>query len=370
MNLYILHFKILIMKIIRNIILFFYFLIAAEFFLRLFHPIPMLPRYIIATDYGIRGNQPNVEYQHKTSEYKVHFKLNSKGIRSNHEIPYKKSNKKRILLLGDSFGMGYGVELENSFSEDASRYLIEKGIDNEVINLSVSGYGNAEELIALKHEGQKYKPDIVVLAFHDSDYKDNVRSNLFKLENDSLVKSADTYLPAVKLREKLFSYTLYRWLAGNCNLYSWLREIAGTFSKKILALRNNKIVKESAMKQESTNIARDSTLTNGIEISYADKLTVALLTRIKLVSEEAGAEFLILEIPRSIKRNEFISPIHEYVRDNIDNIYFVSPIPAFHEYDGQILYWEHSEGHFTPLGCKIVGGLLSDYIIKNNLFHE
>ena len=259
MNLYILHFKILIMKILRNSLLLIYFLIAAEFFLRLFHPIPMLPRYIVATDYGIRGNQPNVEYQHKTADYKVHFKINSKGIRSNNEIPYKKSSKKRILLLGDSFGMGYGVELEKSFSEVASRNLREKGIDNEVINLSVSGYGTAEELIALESEGLRYTPDIVLLAFHDSDYKDNVRSNLFTLENDSIVKSAATYLPAVKLREKLFSYAFYRWLAGNCNLYNWLREIAGTFSKRFLALRNSNKLKESALKENSTMIPGDTT---------------------------------------------------------------------------------------------------------------
>ncbi len=51
--------------------------------------------------------------------------------------------------------MGYGVELKDTFSETVSRILSDKGIKNEVINLSVSGFSNAEELLTLTNEGLK-----------------------------------------------------------------------------------------------------------------------------------------------------------------------------------------------------------------------
>ena len=365
------------MKIFKKIIIIIYVVIAAEIFLRVFHQMPMLPRYIVATDYGIRGNQPNAEYKHKTADYTIDFKINSKGVRSNHEIPYEKSNKKRILLLGDSFGMGYGVALEGTFLETAGRNLSEKGIENEVINLSVSGHGNAEELVALKSEGLKYKPDLVVLGFHDSDYEDNVRSNLFKFENDSLIPDSKTYLPAVKLREKLFSYPLYRWLAGNCNLYNWLRDYAGRISKKILAAARNDGQEENVKTEVTTtsiNENSDQLVENtGIETNqekYEDKLTVAILKEINQVCKDNGAEFVIIEIPRKIRQDLFLSPVDDYVRNNIKGLNFVSPLNVLYENDDKMLYWEREQGHFTPLGYKLVGNVLSDYILKNNLLHE
>ena len=80
---------------------------AAEIFLRTFDPRPMLPRYVQAGDFGIRVNMPNQTYVHHTPEYRVEIRTNSKGMRSNVDYPYEKpAGVKRIVVLGDSFGMG------------------------------------------------------------------------------------------------------------------------------------------------------------------------------------------------------------------------------------------------------------------------
>ena len=82
------------------------------------------------------------------------METNSKGVRSDREIPYEKpAGVKRIVVLGDSYGMGYEVTLEDSFLGVMERRLQESGIEAEVVNLSVSGHGTAEELITLKEEG-------------------------------------------------------------------------------------------------------------------------------------------------------------------------------------------------------------------------
>jgi len=87
-----------------------YVLVAGEFFMRIFAPQAMLPRYVCATDYGIRGNEPNRSYWHTTPDYRVNIRTNAKGIRAHGEIPYEKpEGVKRIVLLGDSFGMGYSA---------------------------------------------------------------------------------------------------------------------------------------------------------------------------------------------------------------------------------------------------------------------
>jgi len=86
---------------------------------------------------------------------------NSKGIRGKVEYPYKKSEGKiRILIFGDSFTFGEGV----NDTETYAYYLQEMLPDTEVINLGVMGYGHDQMLLYLKEEGVKYKPDIVILG--------------------------------------------------------------------------------------------------------------------------------------------------------------------------------------------------------------
>jgi len=335
-----------------------YVLIGAEFFLRILAPVPMLPRYICAAEYGIRANEGNRTYWHKTPEYKVHIRTNSKGIRADREIPYDKpEDTKRIIVLGDSFGMGYGVNLEDAFTSQMGKNLLSARITCEVVNLSCSGHGNAEELIALRNEGLKYDPDLVLLAFHSTDSGDNIRSNLFTLEQDKIVRKADTYLPAVKVRELLFSFAVYRWLAGNCHLYNFLRDRTAIIVKlEILpAIRS----------LSDRNITKSVIVTNTGTVPYSDRFTLALLKEIQRESLENGARLLILSIPIRRSRAEFVSPFPACEASEQFNVF--DPIELFKKQDGNMLYWERSHGHFTPLGCRLVGKGLAETILEFSL---
>ncbi|MGB5283615.1 MAG: hypothetical protein WBN29_03840, partial [Polyangiales bacterium] len=197
-------------------------------FVRIYAPVPMLPRYIASAEYGVRMNMPNQSYAHTTPDYKITIQTNSKGIRSDVEIPYEKPpGKKRIVSLGDSFLMGYGAHPGEMLLNVMIERLRAAGQDVELVNLAVSGFGNAEELVALQAEGMKYEPDLVLIGWHDTDLDDNVRSGLFELRDGELVRAAETFLPAVKSREALFRIPLYRFVAGNSQLYNWFRDKVG-----------------------------------------------------------------------------------------------------------------------------------------------
>jgi len=99
---------------------------------------------------GFTGTVDGVTYTH-----------NAKGLRDR-EVPYDKpSGRQRILMVGDSLTWGYGVGDGETFSDVLERSLP----GTEVINLSVAGYGNGQELLLLRHEGLRYEPDQVVLVF-------------------------------------------------------------------------------------------------------------------------------------------------------------------------------------------------------------
>ncbi|UCG57788.1 MAG: hypothetical protein JSU70_23350, partial [Phycisphaerales bacterium] len=253
-----------------------YLIVGSEIFLRIFAPEPMLPRYVCATEYGIRGNEPNREYRHTTPEYQISIRTNSKGIRADEEIPYEKPDGvKRIVLLGDSFGMGYGVDLEDTFSSQMKKALEKAGVRCEIVNLSVSGHGTAEQLITLRQEGLRYKPDVVLLAWHASDRADNVRANLYGLEEGRLVRRSETYLPGVETREFLFQFAVYRLLAEHSHLYNFARERTAHLVKyKVLpairGLSSPAKAAEGASEQPGTR-----------PVSYRSELAVALLRQIQ-----------------------------------------------------------------------------------------
>ena len=341
---------------IKLVFLMCYIPLAAEVMVRMLDPVPMLPRYVCAMSYGIRGNAPNRSYWHKTAEYKVNIKTNSRGIRADREIPYEKpEGLKRIVLLGDSFGMGYGVSKEQMFTSRMLYYLDTLyGIKAEVVNLATSGHGNAEELIVLENEGLKYNPDLVLLAWHPTDISDNVRSNLFRLTDEGLVRQADQYLPAVEVREKLERFWIYRFLAEKSQLYNMTRDWAGrTVQSLLVKVRSVKAKKEPEEKQQPKYSAID--------------LTAALLLEIDKQASESGAEFLVLDIPRRISRSEFVSKFPQEIQSVLGNI--VSPVDVFlDEGEGRKIYWERSHNHFTPLGCDIVGRMLAEHIVENELF--
>lgn len=349
--------KAIILKVLFALV---YCPIAAEMMVRVLDPVPMLPRYVCSTYYGIRGNEPNKTYWHQSAEYKVQVRTNSKGIRADYEIPYKKpKGTKRVVLLGDSFGMGYEVDATDMFTARMVYYLKEKyGMGSvEVVNLSTSGHGNAEELIVLQNEGLKYEPDLVLLAWHSTDIDDNPRSGLYDLKDGRLVRKAATYLPGVEINRKLHRIPLYPFMADNSQVYNMLRDWAGVTVKRWLTK-----IRTLSMKKPVTS---DSQKDNGLA-RYKIELSMALLDEIRNVSNKAGAEFVILEIPGRLSRTEFRSLFPHDVAQKY-HFRIVSPIERFADAKGRKVYWERGHGHWTPLGTDMVGEVLADYIAKNHL---
>jgi hypothetical protein len=344
-----------------------YAILAAELLFRVLSPVPMTPRNVAAASYGVRSNMPNKEYVHTTAEYKIRIRTNSKGIRAEREIPYPKPpGVCRIVLLGDSFGMGYGVDDDDMFSSRMVYHLREKfGINAEVINLSTSGHGNAEELIALRHEGFKYDPDLVLLGWHYTDLDDNVRSNLFKLtESGTLTREAQEYLPGVKEREFLARFPIYEYLAEHSQLYNFTRNWVAVKVKRWLAkARFHTSPKAKESQKSSFQISKIS----GSKKRYKRQLSLAILSQIQLECRERGSEFLILDIPFRKSKIDFVSKFP--LEGDYDSQYefnIASPIEKFKEHEGALIYYE-IDGHFTPLGCDLVGELLADFIYEKRL---
>jgi lysophospholipase L1-like esterase len=99
----------------------------------------------------------------------VDFQTNSRGLRDR-EFSYERElGALRILMLGDSLTVGWGVPIESTFSKRIEKLYAADGIDAEVINTGVGNYNTIQEVEYFMTEGFKYRPDIVVLNFFIND---------------------------------------------------------------------------------------------------------------------------------------------------------------------------------------------------------
>jgi hypothetical protein len=100
-----------------------------------------------------------------SSEFKTQVSLNSSRMRGENYGYKKEAGAKRVLIIGDSFIFGYGVDDDEILSEVLNRLFESSGKRVEVLGMGVDGYGNVQELLWLKKEGIRYHPDIVICQF-------------------------------------------------------------------------------------------------------------------------------------------------------------------------------------------------------------
>lgn len=96
----------------------------------------------------------------------IRVDINSHGLRGPETTYEKPPSTFRILNLGDSIVMGWGIRVEDTYGQRLESLLNDRGnsdLNFEVINAGVPGWSLDNALAYLQAEGLKYEPDIVVL---------------------------------------------------------------------------------------------------------------------------------------------------------------------------------------------------------------
>ena len=113
--------------------------------------------------------RPNVTGHYR--RFGATFTTNSRGLRDREHSLERSPGVRRIVVLGDSFAWGYGVNDHEVFP----RVLESRLRGSEVVNLGVTAFGLRQEFDYLKLEGAQYRPDIVILALCQNDiYRDGL----------------------------------------------------------------------------------------------------------------------------------------------------------------------------------------------------
>ncbi|MBW2524483.1 MAG: hypothetical protein JRI23_09920 [Deltaproteobacteria bacterium] len=96
-------------------------------------------------------------------EFDTLVRVNSLGLRDDEAS----LEQPRIIVLGDSFAMGWGVEQEQSFPE-----LLERELGRPVLNAAIASYGTAREIMSLRRLDCSAL-EVLVIQYHPNDFVEN-----------------------------------------------------------------------------------------------------------------------------------------------------------------------------------------------------
>ena len=100
---------------------------------------------------------------------------NKDGIRSNNILHnYSQKEGLRIAIFGDSYSHGDEVKFNNTIGNYLQNLLSKQGINAEVLNFAVSGYGMDQAFLRWQLVKEKFQPDIVILGVQFENVKRHI----------------------------------------------------------------------------------------------------------------------------------------------------------------------------------------------------
>jgi hypothetical protein len=180
--------------------------------------------------------RPNSQVRFVFNDFDVHVRTNSLGFRGPEIAQKKPIDRVRILVVGDSFTFGWGVEEGEMFGRVLESQLTAAGVPAEVISAGVPGYATDQHFIFLRERGFALDPDLVVIAVSANDVEELGWKEL-RLDDHRLPLAGTSRVRFINRRGemrfvngKLFDLpslplpdAMRSWLVDHSWAYGWLR---------------------------------------------------------------------------------------------------------------------------------------------------
>lgn len=139
--------------------------------LRLISPTEYLhPRYKFSAQYGLSLFENSVMIHGVPGKYKFKYTVNNLGYRGEVAATGGNDGIPRVVVLGDSYAFGMGVNDGEEFPAVLNKSL---GPGAGVLNLACPGWGLTQQIRRFYDFGLEYQPAAVVLQFCANDPEDN-----------------------------------------------------------------------------------------------------------------------------------------------------------------------------------------------------
>jgi len=185
----------------------------------------------------VRSDDPEISHLHRPGAQAflmgVDVRINSVGLRDREISVEKPAGTYRILVLGDSTTLGWGVPFDRLFTK-----LLERSLNAnppspryrryEVLNGGVGNYNTAQEAAWFKAHGVRLNPDMVVVAWFINDAEPTPRLSRNWLASHSfayvgIASTVDVLLRRIGVRPTYKDYYQSLYVASQTG---WLKSQA------------------------------------------------------------------------------------------------------------------------------------------------
>ena len=280
--------------------------------------------------YGLRPNQ-------RTVHVGVPVEINAVGFRENDYPVERRPGVKRIVVLGDSYTFGVGVDFEETFHKRLERSLK----NTEVLNFGVPGYNTTNELATLREVAARYKPDLVIVGY---------------VLNDAEVTPPEGAVTEKKTEARLLD-RIHLGLKDTSMLYRFVAprvgEVAKLFGARYAVGQTGRIIRSFEDDAPGWRESRESLLA---------------------IAEEArrlGAPTLVVIFPMMVDfRNYPLAPAHARIREFCEahKIPVIDMLPAFKDRNAAE-YIVVMDGHPNGRAHEIFATRILEYL-RNGARHE
>jgi len=299
------------------------------------------------------AHQPGQEGIFETPQFQTFVRINQKGLRDREHSYGRLNNIKRILVLGDSFAWGYGVEESKRFSQ-----LLEKSLGVETINAGVSGYSTDQELLWFRNEGIKYDPDLVILVFSGNDIGHNQQQLVYtiyykpqfvKEEGQLILKGYPA--PRTSPQGRFIYFISQHSAFANLSIQTYFN---------LLSLYGK--LKDNSAKASSSIDKISHPTRNSFEV------TIALFDEMRNIAKSKDAQFLIVATDRW-----WNNPSGETYQDFIDTVkaggFLVLDVESMPGFDSEEMLIP-DDSHWSKAGHEFVAEKIKDSIEKHRLLSQ
>ena len=312
--------------------------ISGETLLRVFASQEYIyPRWEFSSEYGSLLPRNQIMTQERPGQYKFSYQINQYRYRGE---PVPVSNgygKKNIVVLGDSYTFGHGVDDGNEYPAVLSKAL---GSEYDVINLGVGGWGLTQQIRRYYEFGQLYAPEIVILMFCSNDPRDNMGNNVTVADNRRF-----KFQPSRNDSNWIKKY-LANSIVQKSQLYNFIRNgLYHLFSRSNTGLALNQ---DNSKSKHSDSITKQETYYN------------ELLELFALDLKENNIEFLVISVPGQLEAfGQINSMVIELDARKLINYI---DITRWFENSPDKLSLRSPEGHPGPGWHDVIGNGLAETI--------
>jgi len=322
---------------------------------------------------------PNSNAEFRQPDFHYVQRVNNLGLRGPDTAMEKPPGTYRIVMLGDSFTMGKGVEDDQTFTallgaSLGTRIAACGGPAIEVLNGGVDSYAPILSYIQLKREIAPLRPDLVVLNL---DVSDLLQETVYRKQ--AIFDGSGDIVAVPQLAEGGGVYEKIRdWTARNL-----------FFTRLILFYANQRmghreLTVRSVVTEATYEVVAHTLEGDGDRQSEWDGIFDSL-QRIKTLADEAGFKFILTIYPwgHQVSEIEWVPGRYTYMakdavpsdrsRETVHALAAASGIPLvdmydhFRAYSGETRLYFDYDMHWTAAGHQVAANALETLLWPGHL---